>query len=328
MEIGKLTNEQLNNYIFKNIDLKRKEVIRGGGIGADTSVMDFESDLIVASTDPITGADKNLGILSINVATNDIACQGAEPVGILLSVLIPPDSSLEQLNEIVIEANEECNKLNLDIIGGHTEVTDAVNKIIITATAIGRVKKDNLLDHTKIDKDDIVAISKYIAIEGSSIIYNSKKKELKKFLTEIEIEELEHSINLLSVLEEAEIAVKYGVKHMHDITEGGIYGALTETCKLIGKNIVINKEDIPVKDSALKIADYFKLDVYRLISSGSMIFIMPEKNFNAFKEECKSKGILVTKIGKVREGENLTVVSQEGERVLSEISSDELYRVL
>ncbi len=328
MEIGKLTNEQLNNYIFKNIDLKRREVLHGGGIGADTAVMDFGGDLIVASTDPITGADKNLGILSINVSINDIACQGAEPVGVLLSVLIPPDADLEQLNELVVEANEECNKLNLDIIGGHTEVTDAVNKIIITATAIGRVKKENLLDYTKIEVGDVVAISKHIAIEGSSIIYSSKKDEVKDILTESEIDELEHSVNLLSVLEESEIAVKYGVRHMHDITEGGVYGALTETSKLIEKNIVVNKDDIPVKASTLKIAKHFKLDVYRLISSGSMIFIMPEKNFNNFKEECKSRKILVTKVGKIKEGENLTVVSSEGEMVLSEISPDELYRVL
>ncbi|MDO5040785.1 MAG: AIR synthase related protein [Peptoniphilus sp.] len=328
MKIGKLTNEQLKEYIFKNIDLKRKEVLHGGGVGADTAVMDFGGDLIVASTDPITGADKNLGILSINVAINDVVSQGADPVGVLLSVLIPPDVELNRLKEIIVEANEECNKLNLDIIGGHTEVTDAVNRIIITATAIGRVQREDLPDYTKIEEGDIVAISKHIAIEGSSIIYSNKKDELKSILTESEIDELEHSINLLSVLEEAAISVKYGVKHMHDITEGGVYGALTETSKLIEKNIVINKNDIPVKTSTLKIAQHFNLDVHRLISSGSMIFIMPEKNFDDFKEECQSRDILITKIGEIKEGENLTVVSDEGEIVLSEISPDELYRLL
>ena len=49
MEIGKVSNNDLNNYVFKNINKRRNEVLSGPNIGMDTSVLDFNGDLIVLS---------------------------------------------------------------------------------------------------------------------------------------------------------------------------------------------------------------------------------------------------------------------------------------
>ncbi|MCP6172696.1 AIR synthase related protein, partial [Klebsiella pneumoniae] len=77
------------------------------------------------------GANKNLGYLAINISVNDVSCQGADPVGVLISILLPAESKLEDLNKIMEDADRACRQNNLEIIGGHTEVTDAVNKIVL-----------------------------------------------------------------------------------------------------------------------------------------------------------------------------------------------------
>ncbi|WP_246060404.1 AIR synthase family protein [Peptoniphilus catoniae] len=327
MKIGKLSNDELKKYILDNINLSRKEVINGAGIGADTAVMDFEGNLVVASTDPITATGKNIGSLAINIACNDIACQGAEPIGVLISALIPPSADLEDLKVIIQDAQVQCKKLNVDIVGGHTEVTDVVKQIVLTTTALGKLNKDLKMDCSKINSSDIIAISKDIAIEGTSILYTEKRKELEDLLSLREKEELESYIDLLSVLPESKIAMKHGVKFMHDVTEGGIYGALVETAKFIGKNIEVEKDLIPIKTSSKKIVDYFKIDPYRLISSGSMIFILAEENFKKFKRECCDNKIKITKIGHIKDGENLTIISDKVE-TLKEVNRDELYKAL
>ena len=56
------------------------------------------------STDPITGAVNDIGRLAVNVSCNDIASNGVEPLGILLTVLLPPSVTEEQMSQIMADA--------------------------------------------------------------------------------------------------------------------------------------------------------------------------------------------------------------------------------
>ena len=237
MDIGKVSNNDLEKYVFKNINSHRKEVLTKSSIGIDTAVLDFNGDLIVTSVDPITGANKNLGYLAINISVNDVSCQGADPVGVLISILLPAESKLEDLNKIMEDADRACRQNNLEIIGGHTEVTDAVNKIVLTTTVIARVNKNKMPDISSIKVGDVIAVSKDIGLEGTSIILEEKGNE---FLSEDDLRKESIDIKDLSVLREAKIAVDFNVKYMHDVTEGGIYGALWECSEAIGKGIEVD----------------------------------------------------------------------------------------
>lgn len=327
MEIGKLKTDLLEKYIFNKLVSNRKEVIMGGGTGLDNAVMDFGGDLIVASTDPITGASKNLGSLAINISVNDVSCQCADPVGILMTLLIPPSANLDDLKEIVDDATRTAAELNVDIVGGHTEVTDAVNKIVISTTVIGRVNKKRRPDLKTVKAGDVLAVSKYLGIEGTSIIAH-EKDEIKSFLSE---EEYELAISLsrdLSVLKESKLAGKYGVKHMHDITEGGLFGAVWETSKALGQGIRIFADALPLLDVTKKICDFYKINPMKLISSGSMLMVFDGEKFNNFKEEAEASGIKVTKVGVVN-NEDQAVVKYEGrEIILQDPDPDELYKVV
>ena len=327
MEIGKLKTELLEKYIFNKLSSNRDEVILKSGTGLDNALLDFGDDLIVASTDPITGASKNLGSLAINVSVNDVSCQCADPVGVLLTVLIPPSATINDLKEIIEDANETCKKLKLDIVGGHTEITDAVNKIIIATTVLGRVSRDKRPDVKKVEKGDIVAVSKYIGIEGTSIISN-EKDEINKILDEEEVSFANSLSEEISVLKESKIASKYNVKHMHDITEGGLFGALWETTIAINHGIKVDYCDIPILEITEKISRFYNIDPCRLISSGSMLMIFNKDDFKRFKEEAETKNIKVTSIGEITADKKCIVIKDKDEIVLNEPDSDELYKVI
>ena len=327
MEIGKLKTELLEKYIFNNLSSNREEVIIKSGTGLDNAVMDFGGDLIVASTDPITGASKNIGSLAINVSVNDVSCQGADPVGVLMTVLIPPSATLEDLKEIVEDANKTAKKLNVDIIGGHTEITEAVNKILISTTVLGRVNRKVMPDPKSIKAGDVVAVSKYLGIEGTSIIAHDKD-EVSEILSEEELKFAKSLADDISVLKEARLATKYGVKHMHDITEGGLYGALWETGVALGHGLRAYYDEIPLLDETKKIAEFYGLDPMRLISSGSMLMIFDKDKFIDFKYEADKRGTKITKIGEVIDDKITEVIVGDEVISLSEPGSDELYKVV
>lgn len=325
MEIGKVSNNDLEKYVFKNINSHRKEVLTKSSIGIDTAVLDFDGDLIVTSVDPITGANKNLGYLAINISVNDVSCQGADPVGVLISILLPAESKLEDLNKIMEDADRACRQNNLEIIGGHTEVTDAVNKIVLTTTVIARVNKNKMPNISSIKVGDVIAVSKDIGLEGTSIILEEKGNE---FLSEDELRKESIDIKDLSVLREAKIAVDFNVKYMHDVTEGGIYGALWECSEAIGKGIEVDNIKIPVKDVTKKIGSHYNINIYGLISSGSMLMVFNEEDFKAYKKACLEKNIKITQIGEVTE-DNKKILIDNGKKIeIPEPASDELYKII
>ena len=92
MKIGKVSETVLKRSIFKQIHTKRDEVLLGAGVGEDCAAVKLSpGEIFVISTDPITGTVKDVGMLAIQITANDLASSGAEPVGVMLTVLLPEE---------------------------------------------------------------------------------------------------------------------------------------------------------------------------------------------------------------------------------------------
>lgn len=146
MKIGKVPENVLKRSVFKQIKSKREEVLVHPGVGEDCAVLGLAPDeVFVLSTDPITGAVSDIGTLAVHVTANDLASAGAEPVGILLTILLPQSAAEADLKFLMKEIESACESLKIEIIGGHTEVTAAVNQRSSPVTGVGKVKKDAVL---------------------------------------------------------------------------------------------------------------------------------------------------------------------------------------
>jgi len=327
LEIGKVSNELLEKIVFKNITHKRDEVLVSASIGEDTAIVDLGEDLCVMSTDPITGATKELGALAIHVSCNDIATRGAEPVAVLLTILCPWGTSEKDLELVMKDAGNAAKEVNVEIVGGHTEITDAVNRIILSTTVIGKMKRQKLMDYDEISIGDQVIMTKWIGLEGSHILAGELEEKLKGELTQEEIDEAKSLGKYLSVVKEGMIGGKLGVKYMHDVTEGGIHGAIWETGKAIGKGILLEGDKLPVKDVTRKLCNALKIDMKKLISSGSMIMVSSKENKDPLLSALEEAGVFATVIGTVIE-EGIFEVSNGTTLELFSPGSDELYKAL
>ncbi|WP_461613237.1 AIR synthase family protein [Clostridium sp. Marseille-QA1073] len=307
MEVGKLNWDDLKYIIDKNKSVKRDEVRVRNGIGEDCAVIEYGDFECVVSTDPVTGADENIGKIAVHINCNDIASCGVEPVGILVTILAPPTSSLEDIKKIMNEIDEETKKLNVEILGGHTEITEAVNKIVVSCTAIGKGKRNSAISTSGAKVGDSIIITKKLCLEGTSILVNDFYDKCKKVLTEEEINIAKSYVESISVVEEGKIAGNHRANSMHDITEGGALGALWEMAKASNVGFKVYKEKMPISNITKKLCDEFGIDPLKFISSGSMIITtengeelvkkMAENDIEATIIGCitKEKGILVDK---------------------------------
>ena len=69
--------------VLKEVGHRREEVLVGPSVGQDCAVLEArEGEVLVLSSDPITGTTKDIGSHSVYITANDLAASGAEPVGI------------------------------------------------------------------------------------------------------------------------------------------------------------------------------------------------------------------------------------------------------
>lgn len=326
LKTGKVPENILRRTIIKQIRTKREEILVGAGVGEDCAAIELSDDeIFVISTDPITGTSHDIGALAVIVTANDIASSGAQVIGIMLSVLLPEGSEEEDLKIIMSQAEEVCARLNIQTIGGHTEVTPVVNQIVITATGIGKVKKDRLITTSSAHPGDDVVVTKWIGLEGTSIIVNEKKEELQKRFSSSFLETARGFSEFLSVVEDARIASSVGVSAMHDVTEGGIFGALWEVAEASGCGLDISLYDIPIRQETVEICEEFRINPYMLISSGSMLITAP--NGLDVVRALKASGINAAVIGKVTDGNDRIIRNGDGNRYLEPPGPDELYKI-
>lgn len=327
MRIGKVSESVLKRSVLKEIKTTREEVIIGAGIGEDCAVLALKEDeVFVVSTDPVTGAMQDIGRLAVHVTANDLAASGAEPVGILISALLPESITEEEIKEIMAQVNAECGKLRLALIGGHTEVTLAVNRPVLTVTGIGKAKKEELcLTRTAKPGQDLV-VTKWVGLEGSSIIAKEKEAELAARYPISLIREAQQFDAWLSVVPESGIAAANGASAMHDVTEGGIFGALWEMAASAKVGLEVDLKKIPIRQETVEICNFYEINPYELISSGSML-IATDNGHDLVRELAKAD-IHATVIGKITDG-NDRIVTNDGEvRFLEPPKSDELYKVI
>lgn len=327
LRTGKVPENVLKRSIIKQIRNRRSEIIVGAGVGEDCAAIEISDDeIFVTSTDPITGTSHDIGALSVHVTANDIASSGAEVIGVMLSVLLPEGCEEEELKMIMQQVEEVCSDLNIQTVGGHTEVTPVVNQIVITTTGIGKVKKDKLVTTSGARPGDDVVVTKWIGLEGTSIIAKEKEDELLARFAPALVDRAKGFASMLSVVPDARIAAGVGVSAMHDVTEGGIFGALWEIAESSGCGLEIDLNDIPVKQETVEICEVFNINPYALISSGSMLITAP--NGSDIVRELKKAGINAAVIGKVTKGNDRVIINGDEKRFLEPPKSDELYKVV
>lgn len=328
MEVGKLTSSQLQKLVIDQLPLKRSDVLVEPGVGEDCGAISFGDWICVASTDPITGATTDIGRLAVHINCNDIASSGVEPVALLITILVPPKTDKKTVKVIMKQASETASAMNVAIIGGHTEVTDAVTRPLVSATAFGRKRGKTIVTTSGAKPENLLVLTKNVALEGTGILAWDRQADLEAVLSPQEIDYAKSMLSKVSVVPEGVLAGKLGVNAMHDVTEGGVLGAIWEMCEASGVGCIVEESLLPVEPVTQKICDHFELDPLRLISSGVMLMAMTPKQAEKLLPIFDKKGIVATVVGKTTRRKARTLHRGDAFINMDAVKIDELYKVL
>jgi hydrogenase expression/formation protein HypE len=327
---GKLPNKLLEEFL-DHFAFDDPSVLIHPGVGEDTAAVSVENEeVLVLKSDPITFATDAIGQYAVLINANDIATSGATPRWFLTTLMFPYGVSASEIWKVVDELRSVCRRWGITLCGGHTEITDAVTRPVITGMLAGTVKKNNLIDKRNVKLGDRVLLSKGIAVEGTSIIAREFGDKLKRLgMTESEIETCRQFLSSLSVIEEAKIAAgSTEVSAMHDITEGGVSTALEELSIACGHKIKIDMGKIPVFPLTEKICRLLDIHPAGLIGSGSLLICCRKGHAEKLMADVRDAGIDVTCIGEVlAAGRGIEAVKQGKPAEWPRFEVDEITRL-
>lgn len=324
--VGKLTNEQLAQVILSGLTPQRDDVVLRPGIGVDCGAIQSHDRVVVFSSDPITAASADAGRLAVHVSCNDVAAAGAEPVGLLLVVLAPPGTPTDTLGDIVRQAQQAAASLGVDILGGHTEFTDAVTRTVLCTTAIGLAPEGGqVFSSAGARPGHALVLTKWAGMEGTAIVASDAPDFAASVLNAEEMELARSLADRLSVVPEGRMAAGIGVTAMHDVTEGGVLGAAWEMAQASLCGVRVDADQVPVLDITRKLCAARGVEPLRLISSGCML--MAAADGPAAVAALNAAGIPAGVIGTFTEDE-CEVLRAGAAGPMDPPAADELFKLL
>ena len=334
MNTGKMSEGVLKRSVLGRIKTRREEVRKGAGAGEDCAFLAWKKqdsgEVLSAEENPVTALStqtmtlpvSRASYLAVTAAFNNLAAQGADPAAVMLSVTLPEGAQESVLRELMEQAQECCREWNAQIAGGHTEVSAAVRWPLISATAVGRLTERR--QNSEPARLSLV-MSKWIGLEGTAILVREKQKELSGRFSAGFLARTREQERFLSLAPEAAIALKSNVYAMHDMRNGGVFGALWELSQKLGVGLSADLKRIPVRQETIEICEFYHLNPYELLSGGALL--MAAEDGFLLAKRLQEAGIPAALIGVTNESNDRLVVNNGESRYLGPPGPDEIHKV-
>jgi len=328
---GKIPYSELETIIFKHLGVINKKVILGPKIGEDAAIIKIGSKVIIISTDPITGATKNIGWLSVHINANDVASYGIKPSWYLCSILLPENSTKKLIKEIMNEIDQACRELKVSVIGGHSEISPQLNRPIVIGTMLGETDYGKYVTSSGAKNGDKIMITKSVGLEGTAILASEFERKLNRKIDNKLLKRAKKLLKSISIVKDALTAMKAGgVTAMHDPTEGGLMNGLWEIAEASDVGLQVYESEIPIAMETKEICQVFGIDYLRLMSSGALLITSRSQKSEKILSLLKRNKIQASIIGEINTKKaGRFLMKEDGKKVkIRSQAQDELYKAI
>ena len=307
---GKVPAELLAAVFEATFD---RSVLQGAGIGRDAAIIVWGERALVATSDPITFVDAQAGRLAVTVNANDILAVGAEPQWMLATVLAPVGVSSDEVVALLNDLQAACREAGIALVGGHTEVTDAVTRAVLSCAMIGSAPLADVVPSDGARDGDVVIQAGALAVEGTAILGVPE-------LLDVPGISIATAARALRVVE--------GVHAMHDVTEGGVATAALELGEAGGLGVELDADQIIWLPDTMAVCEARGIDPLGLLGSGTLLAAVSPESVDRACRALADAGVEASPIGRVRRGIRATLNHGGQRRPLPRFARDEALRVL
>ncbi len=331
MRTGKVPPKILEECVFSHLGASDPSVIFGPGIGRDAALLQIGRNVTVATTDPITGVVEHIGDYAIKICANDVVTFGIRPRWFLATILLPEGAQPELLQTIMHSMDKAAKKLQIAIVGGHSEITPGLTRPIVVGFMLGIAEKGRYVTSADAKPGNVLILTKGVGIEGTAILATDRADDLRPHLPASLIKSAQMFIKRISAVDDGLKAMATGaVTAMHDPTEGGVANGLHELADASNLGFIVKRDALTIHEETHQICNLLSLDPLNLISSGTMLIAAKASKANEVLSVLKEAGIQSSIIGQLVEDPAIRLIIEPdgSKKTLPQPSEDALWQAL
>lgn len=323
---GKISAHTFEEVILSHCGHARQEVLIGPSFGVDTSVIALGNGLAMAvCSDPLT-LIPSIGMrasawLSVHLLANDMATTGLKPQYGQFILNLPATLPTEAFKTYWEHIDAYCKDLGIAITGGHTgKIAGQNSSIPGGGTLFSIAAEEHIITSNKAQAGDLIVVTKEAALVSTSILALCFPETVKDKLGAATQRSACDNFYRTSSLKEAVLASSIlkpntELRAMHDVTEGGILGALGEMALASNCGFRIDRGHLPVGPVVQAVADLFEIDPCTALGAGAMLMAVKADCADKLLAQLEKHDIEAVVIGRFCEADQgRTIVEDEVEK--------------
>lgn len=272
------------------------------GVGDDAAVIDVGDNYMLVSTDMLVeGIHFNmmytplmhLGYKAAIVNFSDIYAMNGDVTQITVSIAVSSRFTAEALEELYKGIHKACELYQVDLVGGDT--TSSTSGLIISVTAIGEVRKDELVLRSGGKENELLIVSGDLGGAFMGLQMLERENEVFKANPEMQpqFEGKDYILERQLKPEARKDIIHYlkeiGVKPttMIDISDG-LASEVMHLCKNSDLSCVIYDEKLPIDQETYDTAREFDLDPSIAALNGGedyeLLFSIAQSDYDKIKD--------------------------------------------
>jgi hydrogenase expression/formation protein HypE len=284
----------------------------------------FTTDSFVV--DPLFFPGGDIGKLAVCGTVNDLAVGGAKPLYLSCAAIVEEGTTVDLLRRVALSMAETAGNAGVRIVTGDTKVVQrgACDKLFITTTGIGVIRKGLVLGVDTARPGDVVLVNGLLGDHGAAILCARGDMALDTLI--------ESDCACLHGLIETLLAAAPAIRFIRDPTRGGLATVLNEIADASQVAIEIEEAATPIREQVKAFCEILGLDPLYLANEGKIVVIAPPDQacaaLAAMRAHPFGEGAAV--IGRVGRGEAGRVTMRTvfgGRRIVDMLVGEQLPRI-
>lgn len=320
---GKATAELFERVILRRLGSKDDDVLVGPRHGVDVGVVRVAEGVAMAlSADPVFVVPaygwERAAWFAVHILASDAATSGLRLRWMAVDLNLPPEITDGELTQLWDGFHRACLGIGVAVVTGHTARYDGCTwPMVGGAVCMASGPEDRFVTPTMARPGDRVVVTKGAAIEATALFAATFPERLAEGIGADIVKRADALFEQMTVVPEAGVARTFGLRDegvtsMHDATEGGVFGGLTEVAAASGVGMRIELDAIPVREEVRAVCDHVEMDPYTSISEGTLIATVVADRADAFVGSLAAAGIEGAIVGEVAEAADGVILVDAG----------------
>lgn len=272
----------------------------GSEVGAarDSALLDLNTDgaagRIAVTTDsyvvqPLFFPGGNIGDLAVNGTINDLACSGAQPLGLTAGFILEEGLELEVLGAIAETMGKAAANAGVGVVTGDTKVVakGCADQLFVNTAGVGMVPAGVHIGPERARPGDHVLVSGNLGEHGVAIMSVREGMDFGSAVTSDSTPL--HRLVAALLVATADRGAADAVHVLRDPTRGGLIASVVEIARAASVGVELELTRIPVPETVSSACSFLGLDPLQVANEGKLVAFVDPAHSEAVLEAMRRR---------------------------------------